>query len=339
MSHYENRNFNLDILRAIGLFLIILAHCEAPHILAQLRAFDVPLMIVVSAATFAMLYKERALNVKSFYIKRTKQLILPAWYFLSFFFGSIFLGSYLLRTDFPFSLNEIIGSYTLYWGIGYVWILRIFLFIALLTPPLLYYKDKITNNYIYAGIAFSVYIAYEVLISQLYRFSPDGNTLFFVKEVILPIIPYACLYLYGLKLDELSSKFLIISGLICGLIFAGLAVHYYQENGEITGTFDYKFPPRLYFLSFSIAGVNATYLIIKYFYPGKFLRPFWTWISVNSLWIYLWHIYGIFIWSLFYIQPDRIFSISISKYLFVTVFAILITRTQQLIIDSIKNRA
>lgn len=338
MPHSKDRNFTLDILRSFGLFLIILAHCEPPDILFQLRNFDVPLMVVISAATFSMLYKNKKMDYKHFYLKRLKKLILPAWYFLTFFFVTIFIGYNFVETSYPFSLHDVISSYLFYDGIGYVWILRIFLFIAILTPPLIYYKNKITNNYTYAGLIILTYIAYEVLAAQISNLPVNENILSILNTAILPIAPYAVLYAYGLKLEDISNKLLIIIAGSSLAIFIALALNYYHETGNIVGTQEMKYPPRLYYLSYAIFAINTLYLLIKYCYPKNILRSFWTWISTHSLWIYLWHIYAIFIWNTLYIDPDKNLILSIEKFLFVCMVAIIITKLQSICIEKIRRQ-
>jgi len=337
MNKKENRNFDLDILRSAGLFLIILAHCQPVDLLFQLRNFDVPLMVIVSAATFSMLYKNTPLKAKTFYIKRIKRLILPTWYFLTFFFGSIFIGSYIIKMPYPFSLNEIISSFFLYWGIGYVWILRIFLFVTILTPPLLLFKDKIKNNTTYATIIIISYMIYEIIASNLYSIDPANEELGILGTIFLPIIPYAALYAYGLKFEELSNKTLILIALITFFIFAVLGFYYYRDTGGIVPTQHLKYPPQLYYLSYAILMTNVLYLIVRNFYPKSLLKDFWTWISSNSLWIYLWHIYAIFIWDYLFLDPDKSFIISMTKYSFVCLFSIMLVMIQNMFLQIIKN--
>lgn len=46
------RNMTIDVMRVMGLLLIILAHVNPPGILFQFRTFDVPMMIFVSGVSF-----------------------------------------------------------------------------------------------------------------------------------------------------------------------------------------------------------------------------------------------------------------------------------------------
>ncbi len=43
-----NRNVVVDLMRFLGIALIILAHVEPPNIIFQARTFDVPMMVFVS---------------------------------------------------------------------------------------------------------------------------------------------------------------------------------------------------------------------------------------------------------------------------------------------------
>ncbi|HUH66764.1 MAG TPA: hypothetical protein VLZ07_10065, partial [Syntrophales bacterium] len=53
------RDEKIDILRFIGLAMVILSHVRPqPSIILQLRNFDVPLLVWVSAASFGLSYKD-----------------------------------------------------------------------------------------------------------------------------------------------------------------------------------------------------------------------------------------------------------------------------------------
>lgn len=46
------RSFRLDLMRLLGLLLIIFAHIGPPNALFQIRTFDVPMMIFVSGVAY-----------------------------------------------------------------------------------------------------------------------------------------------------------------------------------------------------------------------------------------------------------------------------------------------
>lgn len=49
----KERDLSIDLMRAIGLLCVILAHVNPPATLMQIRCFDVPLMLFVSGLVFS----------------------------------------------------------------------------------------------------------------------------------------------------------------------------------------------------------------------------------------------------------------------------------------------
>ena len=58
------RNFNYDLMRLMGLLIIMVAHSSPPDWLFQLRNFGTPLLIVGSALTYAMIYENRKIHIR-----------------------------------------------------------------------------------------------------------------------------------------------------------------------------------------------------------------------------------------------------------------------------------
>ncbi len=135
------RDRRVDILRFIGLAMIILAHVSPPPLLFQLRNFDVPLMVLLSAISYGLSYKATE-TYPMYFWKRIKRLVFPVWLFLTFYF--IFL---MVVDPAHKDLNpeRMITSYTLTGGIGYVWIIRVFLLVAL-TSPLIHILHKAVKS-------------------------------------------------------------------------------------------------------------------------------------------------------------------------------------------------
>jgi fucose 4-O-acetylase-like acetyltransferase len=127
------RDLRIDLLRFIGISLIIFAHTSPPSILFQMRNFDVPLMVVLSGMSFSLS------GMKSSYFEyifgRFKRLVLPVWSFLLLFFMCrYFFGA-------GFELKETIGSFLLVGGIGFVWIIKVFFGVAILSPVLIKLRE------------------------------------------------------------------------------------------------------------------------------------------------------------------------------------------------------
>ena len=116
----STRDTSLDVMRLIGLLMIILAHVDPPEWLRQLRNFGTPLLIVASAATYAVIYDRRAIDVPSFYQKRLTRLVIQLWSFLSIFFGSMVVVAALSARSFPCTARQVFETFTFGKGIGYV---------------------------------------------------------------------------------------------------------------------------------------------------------------------------------------------------------------------------
>lgn len=64
------RDDTVDVLRFIGLAMIILAHVDSPSVLFQLRNFDVPLIVLISSMLFGLSYKNNTPHIKNNRMKK-----------------------------------------------------------------------------------------------------------------------------------------------------------------------------------------------------------------------------------------------------------------------------
>lgn len=137
------RDNSIDILRFIGLAMIILVHVNPPFAISQLRCFDVPLMIFVSGLTCA---NKPIKNYWKYVKNRTLRLLVPTWLFLTVYLFAL----YILQTVFGKSgyvdWQVVYESYLGIGGIGYIWIIRIFLLIMLVTPLLYKINETVRND-------------------------------------------------------------------------------------------------------------------------------------------------------------------------------------------------
>lgn len=87
MKIVKERDESIDLLRFVGLSLIILAHVSPPEVLFNLRCFDVPLMLFVSGLTYA----GRSVDTGwRFLVHRFMRLIIPCIPFFDGLFHSCF---------------------------------------------------------------------------------------------------------------------------------------------------------------------------------------------------------------------------------------------------------
>ena len=151
------RDVRIDLLRALGLAMVILAHVSPPATIMQIRNFDVPMMVLISGMSFALSYKQE--NYLDYFWKRIKRLVFPIWIFLSIYFSAISLFDSPLEN---LTWKTIVGSYLLVDGIGYVWIIKVFLLVALVSPLIYRFHQKIPNSNHYFGIILIAFGGYEV---------------------------------------------------------------------------------------------------------------------------------------------------------------------------------
>lgn len=128
----SERDLSLDLLRAAGLLCIILAHVNPPNFLFQLRSFDVIMMVCISTVSYTEYSKPKPYLQ---YLKgRIKRLLFPAWEYI-LLLGAVFYAIALMtETSTPYPLKTLaIGVFSLS-SVGYLWIIRVFLYNAFINP-------------------------------------------------------------------------------------------------------------------------------------------------------------------------------------------------------------
>lgn len=300
-------------MRFLGVLVIIYAHTHPPEWIDQLRNFGTPLLIVASAATYAYIYRNnRSIDVPSFLRKRIYRLLVPLWLFLTFFFGSMAVLAFVIDRPYPFDPQIILESYALHHGIGFVWIFKVYLYLAFLTPPLLAFCRNVRSDLTFYSILLATFVFYTILCYYYERtMSEEAYGIF--SEYVLTIIPYAVLYCYGLRLSTLKRRTVILVALGSGLVCGAIAVYLYLDTGHWVLTQEHKYPPQLYYLSYAFLWVNLIY-VAAYSRIVKSIPPtVMHWLSDNSLWIYLWHIMAVYVWERV-IDYDGTFVTSLVKF-------------------------
>jgi hypothetical protein len=290
----ENRDASLDILKSIALFCIFLAHSYPPDVIFQLRNFDVPLLVLVSGILFARSAPKNVPSIIAYIWKKIKRLLFPTWAFLAFFFTTTMLVSRLLHISNSFPLRTIVESFLLLNGIGYVWIIRVFILIALSTPGIIWLENKSPSRSVFFLYLFICYSVYEVL----YLLIPKTGLFFadiVIKDGIFYMVPYACIFALGYKVRECSkNNLMFIAGclfLIYAICFTLINMPYLLGHWNIFfWTEEFKFPPRIYYISYALA---VSFLLLS-FVDGIRLRGFPSWfvsfVARHSLWLFFWHV-------------------------------------------------
>lgn len=280
------RDHRIDIMRAIGLLMIILAHSSPPALVFQLRNFDVPLMVVVSGLSFVSSHRPEPFG--SYVWKRIKRLAMPVWLFLLlFFFGCAVLHE-------PYSLpsaKTIVGTFLFQSGIGYVWIIRVFLMVALMAPLLMRWQIHNAPLRRFLFIVVSMYLVFEGLLAGATQLHAQEQ--FLLKNFVFLALPYALVFLLGMRLAGQSSRQALHWSAASLVLWVACALALASVNGSWVPTQEHKYPPRLYYLSYAL---SVTFLLwavmgrIQSLLERAHAMRAALFLGQNSIWIYLWHI-------------------------------------------------
>lgn len=316
-------------MRFFGILVVITAHAHPPEWLFQLRNFGTPLLVAASAVTYATIYRSRPIHAVPFLRKRLARLVLPAWGFLTFFFA-LFAGITLLTGQpFPFPAKKIITSYAFYSGIGYVWIFKVYIALALITPAAIRISKRHPAGAAYFGALLVLYAGYETALSWVpAEHLADRSS--FLNSVVLTLPPYMLLFLYALKLGAFTDRQLLATGGTALAVFLFASAMMMRDGGAPFPIQSYKYPPQAYYLTYGFAAVHFIYLACRHMGKLAAARPV-AWVAENSLWIYLWHILAIYIWRTLALPTEEVFAWFIPDLLFLVAFGIAMTRLQQVI--------
>jgi len=273
----------IDFLKSIGLLLIILAHVNPPFIITQVRCFDVPLMMFASGLAFS------GKGIKGYgdFIKpRTKRLVIPVYIFLFFFF----LINYFLDTI-NFDRTQVLCSFLLLntKSIGYVWVIRVFLLLMLLTPLWVKLNNQL-NWWKWIGVILLLFLIDEFVLFLLSYLKSNKLLYYFIYETVPFAISYSIPFLFGLRLKNVKQS---IEGellLIYALFFVSFFMYFIIINGPFENLSPkFKYPPRAIFVMY---GVMISLLL---WYCRRYLNiiaslSFVTFYGRHTIWIYLWHI-------------------------------------------------
>lgn len=270
------RDILIDLLRFWGISLIILAHVNPPEILFHIRSFDVPLMLFVSG----MAYHSKQADFSIRFVKhRLKRLIIPVYLFLTAYFTLTTFLKYGLNIDLGITLKHIIGSYLLQDGIGFVWIIRVFLLVGLLTPFLLTIEHKIKNNLLFLSLFFLTMVLLQISISK-----GLGINNLFVRDYIYYAVGYALVFLIGVRIKKMSAYKAIIAMLIYLAIYLLI-----EKPDNFLKINNFKYPPQSIYIIYGIIMSIISYKVILRL-PLIQKNSVCNFIGMNTIWIYLYHI-------------------------------------------------
>lgn len=323
-----NRDLRIDFLRFLGLSLVILAHIQAPYTLTQIRSFDVPLMVFVSGLTAS----GKEIPCYWQYVrKRTKRLIIPVWFFLAVYLSAFYFLQFYILPEQYLTGRMIVRSFLLLdESIGYVWIIRVFMLVMLVTPIVVKVTGKIRNEALYIIIVILMVLLNQVAF-QLSTIMEEGTLRNAFVDVVVYGIAYSIPFAIGVRLKESNRKTFVIYVAILLCLFSLLSVNcVLTGNNPIGVSSGYKFPPRPYFIVYGSL-ISVILWATKKWWGKLSKNKFTTFIGQNTIWIYLWH------------MPFALFATVFMhnwavKYFFVYGMALALFWIQYRIVKKIDNR-
>ena len=318
-----SRDKSIDILRAIALIGMIISHCKPHPFVQQLREFDVPLIVFLSGVSFLMSSKKKSYDgYLSYCWKRFKRLVFPTWIFLFLYYIVLFVGlSYTGNLSFDWS--SIVHNFTLTTG-WYVWIIRVFLIIALLAPSV---------YYLCSHLSYTIFIILFVLLLIGYEFVAkitDAEWYYYITMTF----PYVLIFALGLKSDRISKKHFIRIGVVAFFVYLLFVLYFSSSTGAYQCTQICKYPPQLYYTSYAIVIVSLLWVSKNYIsilFERLKLDGFLTFVGSHTLWVYYWHIIVLLIFEDKITSPFLLFSV-------VLLLAIVLDYIQVLIVKWLINK-
>jgi len=284
------RNFIIDDLRGLGIFVMIMIHTNAyflhnkiAYATLELSQFAVPLFVFCSS--YLSFQKELIFTPQTFftYVKKRFLRLLPPYY--------IFLGIYLIFTYIAerkkITPAYITNNILMIGGLDFNWLVFLFLEFTFLTPFLYVLRKKKQG-------LFMLFLTVSMFSSLVFlRFTPLPNYRYFMWISWSLVIMFA---LFFVELEK-NKKFVIGAIVVSGVLFflsrayQGLTFHtLYQYNN--------KYPPNIYHLSYGIFATLILYKISQY----NLLLPFrklFAYLSKFSYSIYFIHILVIYVVTIF----------------------------------------
>lgn len=282
MENTQGRNGSIDLLRFIGLSLIILAHVAPPFVLFNLRCFDVPMMLFVSGLAYS---NHKADFSPSFFVRRVLRLLVPVYIFLTAYFLLVIILRQAVGVDFGIRWKHIAESYLLLDGIGFVWIIRIFLLIGLLTPVLMTIERAVHSDALL--LLMLVVVAAMMTAAIRHGFGLDN---FFTRNYLYYAIGYSVPFIAGLRVGKMNSKRLAIFSSLVFLVLASSCFLYIIGGGNALNINALKYPPQAYFLFYGLFMSLVCHALCCHTRLVRHIPAMCRFIGMNTIWIYLYHI-------------------------------------------------
>lgn len=285
MKWIQDRDASIDLMRCLGLLLILFAHVNLPadNMWFQLRTFDVPMMIFISGLSYS---GRDTGHYLSFVWKRAKRLLIPLYLFLTLFFLVHWASAALGWTE-PIPADKIEGSYLMRLNpsINFVWIFRVFLIVMLITPPLVL-LEKAVKRWWWVLLIFAAMLAGQWLLIDWLKPKDLGRL---VNDWLLYVLGYGSVFFLGLGMRKCKTVPGIAIILVILVAFIPMAVGVAGERGSWLNMQAFKYPPGVYFILWGALMSCVLWVSRSLWRPITRVKPL-IFIGQNTIWMYLWHI-------------------------------------------------
>lgn len=284
MSQISNRDYYFDFIRAIGLISIILVHCTSNDFILRLNLFNVPLMVFVSGL---VAYRIPQNDILKYYWKRLKRLLIPTYIFICCFLVFLYIIKFCGIADlFDFSYKKILYSFLLldqsYGGIGFVWIIRVFLLMTFACPFVVFLRERLNNFTYFTLLLLIILLQYFLCKIDI----PDVQNNIFYSQYILYTVGYLPFLMGGVKLKQCSIVvYISFISMLIGLL---LIVRITNSSNHFLNL-THKYPPRFDYIAYGLI-ISTTLIMLRKVLNRLSMFTLFRYIGGNTMWIYWWHV-------------------------------------------------
>ena len=130
-----------------------------------------------------------------------------------------------------------------------------------------------------------VYLLYEI--AYYYKIGVDNKL---IDTTFYYLIPYGTLSYFGYNYRRFNNNTKKIIIICAAILFFSLFSFYWIYAGQIQLVSISKYPPRIYYLSYGLMCSYGLLMLCENHSLNKYSNKFIVFVSNNSMWIYLWHI-------------------------------------------------
>jgi len=261
---------------------VVLAHTNPPDWLFNIRVFDVCMLVFASGLTLKYhgnSWKEYLLYL----VKRFKRLVVPTWIFLLVYFGFSYFMS-LNNDQWDYTLLDYVRSFTFTGGIDYIWIIRVYFLMAVVSPLIV----KISGSALFKRYWFVSVLVLFVFNELLGQASGCIN-----NEGVRKLVQGFLVYTLGYSIIEIVAclaKSVRIRGGFFAVFSAAFLILWGFSGAASPQTA--KYPPQALYILYGLCVSIGVYCVLEQrrIPDDNILAYAIRWLSSNSLWIYLWHI-------------------------------------------------